>query len=253
MALQLAGALALGAIAGASGANSPEATPLPAVETIVERACERAQREWENDAAFKANYSYKRSKTTEFKNVRGRVIKRKARTSLNEPSPRRIERSADDATGNAWVSTNKVSSDTSLHKRDLLADTNLVSRFKVELQGREVVNGRSAFVVDFKPASKKSPTSSLKDRCLSKTAGRVWVDEDEYVILKAEAHLTGGIGVVGGLVGAVHKFNFSFGRERTEEGIWYTQSLTWHLEVREIIVERVIDCVETKTEVCKVQ
>jgi hypothetical protein len=56
---------------------------------------------------------------------------------------------------------------------------------------------------------------------------------------------------VGGLIGAVHKFNFSFGRERTDEGIWYTHLLTWHLELREVIVERVIDCVETKTEVRK--
>ena len=252
MMLKLASLLALGAMTGASGATSDEQAPLPAVETIVERAVERAQKEMENDATFKANYSFKRSKTTEYKNIRGNVTKRKEKTNLNRPSPRALGPSADEATGNAWVSTNKVSSDTSLHKRDLLANTNLINRFKFELQGREVINGRSAFVVDFKPASRKPPTSSLKDRCLNKAVGRVWVDETEFVIVKAEARLTEGIGVVGGLIGAVHKFNFSFGRERTDEGIWYTRLLTWHLELREVIMERVIDCVETKTEVRKV-
>jgi len=247
----VASLLALGALAGRSWATSPSAAPLPPVETIVERACARAQKEMENDATFKANYSFKRSKTTEYKNLRGHVTKRKEKTNLNRPSARRVESTPGAATNSAWATTNKVSSDTSLHKRDLLADTNLISRFKFELQGREIINGRWAFVVDFVPASKKPPTSSLKDRCLSKTAGRVWVDENEYVIVQAEARLTDGIGVVGGLIGAVHKFNFSFGRERTEEGIWYTRLLTWHLEAREVIVERIIDCVETKTEVCK--
>ena len=44
---------------------------------------------------------------------------------------------------------------------------------------------------------------------------------------------------------------YSFLKARTAEGIWYTQLLTWHLEMREMIVERTIDCVETKTDVRK--
>jgi len=251
MLIKWPGMLAWGAMAGTSWSVSAEQAPLPPVETIVERAVGRAQKELENDATFKANYSFKRSKTTEYKNIRGNVTKRKEKNSVNNPSPRLVEQSDDEVVGNAGASTNRISSNASLHKRDLLASTNLVSRFKFELMGREVINGRSAFIVDFKPASKKPPTSSLKDRCLSKAAGRVWVDENEFVIVKAEAKLTEGVGVVGGLIGAVHKFDFSFGRERTDEGIWYTHLLTWHLELREVIVERVIDCVETKTDVRK--
>jgi hypothetical protein len=249
--LNVAGVLALGLMGGRSWANSPEATPLPAVETVIERAVARAQQELENDAAFKANYSYTRSKTTEYRNIRGNLTKRKEKTSMNEPSVRRVEESLQAGTGNASASTNAISPDTSQHKRDLLANTNLVRRFAFELRGREIVDGRSTLVVDFKPVSQKLPTSNLKERCLSKVTGRVWVDEDESVIVKAEARLTEGIGVVGGLIGSVHKFNFSFGRERTEDGLWYTRLLTWHLEMREVIVERVIDCVETKTDVRK--
>jgi hypothetical protein len=249
--LKMAGVLAVGLMGGQSWANSPEAAPLPAVETVIERAVARAQQELENDAAFKANYSYTRSKTTEYRNIRGNLTKRKEKTNVNEPRVRRVEENSEAVTGNAVASTNTISSDASQNKRDLLANTNLVKRFTFELRGREVVDGHSTLVVDFKPTTPKLPASNLKERCLNKVIGRVWVDENEFVIVKAEARLTEGIGVVGGLIGSVHKFNFSFGRERTEDGLWYTRLLTWHLEMREVIVERIVDCVETKSEVRK--
>ena len=250
--LKLASVLALGAIAGTGRANGPDAAPLPAVEMVIERALARAHKEAKNDRTFKDTYIFTWSKTNEYRNIRGNLTKRKVKTSVNEPSKRGGEEGELVAVSNA-TSTNKVSSDTTLHKRELLANTNLVQRFSVELQGREVVGGRPAFVVEFKPSEKRFSSSNFKERCLSKVAGRIWLDEEEYAVVKAEARLTEGIGVVGGLVGAVHKFNFKFDRERTAEGIWYTQLLTWHLEMREMIVERTIDCVETKTDVRKAE
>ena len=248
--LRMASMLALGAIAGTSWANGPDAAPLPAVETVIERALARAQKEAENDRTFKATYIFTRSKTNEYRNIRGHLTKRRVKTSVNEPSKRESENAELMAVSNS-SNTNRVSSDTSLHKRELMANTNLVQRFSFELRGRELVGGRPTLIVEFKQSNKKLPTSNFKERCLSKVTGRVWLDEEEYAVVKAEARLTEGISVVGGLVGAVHKFNFKFDRERTAEGIWYTQLLTWHLEMREMIVERTIDCVETKTDVRK--
>ncbi|HEX5223103.1 MAG TPA: hypothetical protein VFZ59_26325, partial [Verrucomicrobiae bacterium] len=248
--LRMASVLVLGAVAGTSWANGPDAAPLPAVETVIERALARAQKEAENDRTFKATYIFTRSKTNEYRNIRGNLTKRRVKTSVNEPS-RRGGEDLDVVAIKDSTSTNRVSSDTSLHKRELLANTNLVQRFTFELLGREMVGGRPALLVEFKPSDKKFPNSSFKERCLSKVAGRVWLDEEEYAVVKAEARLTEGIGVVGGLVGAVHKFDFKFDRERTAEGIWYTRLLTWHLKMREVIVERTIDCVETKTDVRK--
>jgi len=246
---KLAGILAWGAIAGTSWATSLETASLPAVEIIVERALARAQQEAENDRAFKAAYIFTRTRTNDYRNVRGNLTKRRVKTSVNQPGVRDGENPG--SMGPVLGITNKVSSDTSLHKRELLASTNLVERFTFELCGREIVGGRPALIVEFKPSKKQPAIANFKERCLSKVAGRVWLDEEEYAVVKAEARLTEGIGVVGGLVGAVNKFNFSFGRERTEDGLWYTRLLTWHLEMREVIVERTIDCIETKTDVRK--
>lgn len=246
--LNVAGVLALGLMGGQSWATSPEAASLPPVETVVERALVRAQKETENDRAFKATYQYKRSKTTEYRNVRGHLTKRKAKTDVNEPA---LRDNGESTTNAAWGGTNVVSSDTRVHKRDFLAHTNLVKRFTFELQGRELVQGRPALIVDFKPLNRKLPAADLKEKFLNHTAGRIWVDEVDYALVKAEARLLDEVNIVGGLIGTVHKFNFSFGRERTQDGLWYTRLLTWHLEMREVLVQKVIDCVETKSDVRK--
>lgn len=232
--------------------TNTEALLLPPVETIVERSWARAQKEPENDRAFNAAYGYTRTKVTEFKNVRGYLTKRKEKITINDPAASNAGGITNFVEGSPWA-TNRVSSDVSSHKRELLSDTNLVRRYACVLKGRELMDGRPVFVVDFKPANRKSSGSTLKDRFLNKAAGRLWVDEEDYALVKADVHLTEGVSVFGGLVAAVHKFNLSFERERTEDGLWFTQSVIWHLEVREVIVDRIVDSVETRTDVRRVR
>ena len=106
-------------------------------------------------------------------------------------------------------------------------------------------------MLEFKPAKKNLPERNIKDRFINKAAGRVWVDEADYVIAKADVHLTESVNVVGGLVGAVWKFNYSFDRERTSDGLWFTRAVDWHLEGREVVFRRAIDYHEGKTGVRK--
>jgi hypothetical protein len=128
----------------------------------------------------------------------------------------------------------------------------LLKRFDFTLSGREVVNGRPALIVDFKPASRKPPEKSIKDRFINKAAGRVWVDEADYAMVKADLHLTEKVNVVGGLVGAVAKFTLSIQRERTPEGLWFIRKQNWHLEGREVFIRRQVDYHEEYKDVRKV-
>ena len=66
---------------------------------------------------------------------------------------------------------NAISSETSIHKQDLLSDTNLLNRFSFELQGGELINGRKAFIVDFKPVSPRSTRTDF-ERPLSQPGNR---------------------------------------------------------------------------------
>jgi hypothetical protein len=123
---------------------------------------------------------------------------------------------------------------------------NLVSRFQFKLIGREVVNGRSSFIVDFKPKSDALPVNSLADKFINRAAGRVWIDEEDSAIAQARLHLTQQVNVFGGLAGAVWKFNYSFTRLRTPEGFWFARNTDWHLEGREVAVNRIVDYHEKK-------
>ena len=72
------------------------------------------------------------------------------------------------------------------------------------------------------------------------------MDEADYAIAKANLHLTQQVNVLGGLVGAVWKFTYSFDRERTPEGFWYARHVDWHLEGREVVFHRIVDYHEQK-------
>ena len=62
-------------------------------------------------------------------------------------------------------------------KRDFTLNGDLLGRFQFTAAGREMVNGRPMLMLDFKPANKKLPERTLKDKFINKAAGRVWVDE----------------------------------------------------------------------------
>ena len=104
----------------------------------------------------------------------------------------------------------------------------LISRFEFTLIRRELVKLAGRLVIDFEPA-KKAAGKEHQERFLNKAAGRVWVDEVDSVPVKADLHLSAPVSVLGGLVGAVQKFTFSFNRQRTPEGIWFTVDSDWHL------------------------
>jgi len=220
-----------------------EPSPLPPVEDIMKKVLEQADKEGEFENAFRINYSFTREKLQLFKNGRGVVKRTKARTKINDPIKYPVP-----AVTNSDPNAVNRPYDTS----DFPVGEDLLARFSFTLVGREMVNGRPAFVIDFKPADKDLSEKNIKEKCLNRAAGRAWVDEADSVIVKASVYLTKPVSIVGGLVGAVHKFTFHFIRQRTPEGIWFTRNYDWHLEGREVIVDRIIDFNEETKDVIRV-
>ena len=249
--------------AGFAAGNFPlradDAAPLPAVEGVLKRVVEQVEKEDENERTFKETYSYTRSKKTEFKNSKGEVKKTDAKTRTNDPlSPKRIASAQKRAAAPEVKDDGEVTETKSnvrgkaFEKSDFPLGDDLMSRFVFTIVRRELVNGRPVLVIDFEPAKKKLPEKSIKEKFLNKAAGRVWVDEQDSVPVKADLHLSAPVSVLGGLVGAVQKFTFSFNRQRTPEGMWFTLDSDWHLEGREVFVRRIIDYHETITDVTRV-
>ncbi len=78
------------------------------------------------------------------------------------------------------------------------------------------------------------------------------MDEEDYAIAQAQLHLTEQVNVLGGIVGAVLKFTYAFTRHRTPEGYWFARSMDWHLEGREVVVNRIVDYHERKLDEQKI-
>ncbi len=239
-----------------------ETASLPTADSVLERMLERAQQEGADQEMFKQCYSYARTRVTEYRNGDGELKKRKAKTRVNNPAlipavyhprPKEEREPVQDTGDNQPMSDTKTNlSGKAFEKSDFPLNGDLLKRFDFTVSGREMVNGRPTLVVDFKPTSPKPPEKSIKDKFINKAAGRVWVDESDYAMAKAKLYLSEKVNVVGGLVGAVSKFTLFIERNRTPEGIWFTQKQNWQLEGREVFVHRKVAYQEEYKDVLKV-
>jgi hypothetical protein len=260
IAWQFFAAFALLAPPASQFAATNSSPPLPTIEAVLQRVVERSAKEDENDRAFREGYFFRHANVTEFRNSKGEVKKHEERKGENKPASNPVavkpRSPAENSSSNASAqSSGKVSDSHSnvrgkaFEKHDFLLTGDLLKRFDFTLIGREQLNGRPVLVVEFQPATKKFPARNLKERFINKAAGRVWVDEADYALVKADLHLSERVNVVGGLVGAVWKFTYDFLRDRTLDGLWFTKSSNWHLEGRELFVKRTVDFHEERTDV----
>ena len=225
-----------------------ETPPLPPLDTVIQRALAKAATEDDNDRQFNQLYGYTRVRVTEYRNAKSELKKHEEKRT-----PEGLARAnAVVVAAPAPAETNGPVTEThsNIHGKQLAVKdyslTNLATRFKFTLAGRETINGRPSLVVDFQPASKNLPVHSYKDKFINQAAGRVWVDEADYAIAKAQLRLTHQVNVLGGLAGAVYKFTYSFDRVRTPEGLWFSRHVDWHLEGREVVFHRIVDYHESK-------
>ena len=243
-------ALAVPLVALAGSTNSP---PLPTVEEILTRVVERSKQERQSDRDFDARFIYVRTRLTETRNGDGEIKKREEKITTNTPAlkklpaPPAMGAGAASEKGSPAADNRAKPKKRAYEKDDFDVNEDLLKRFSFTLLGRETVNGRPTLIVDFEPAKDKFPERNIRDRFLNRTAGRVWLDEEDMTMAKAAIRLTDRVNVIGGLVGAVWKMNFGFERLRTDDGLWYTRDATWHLEGRELFSQRIMDYHETRT------
>ena len=239
--------------------------PLPTMDFLLQQVVARAvSKEDENDNLFAMNYQYTRTRTWEYRNSSGKLTHREEKSSVENRPLHLAEKAARLAAG-----TQPAPSPAPAVKNEPVSDShsniqgkalkvkdysipNLVKRFQFTLVGREMLNGRPSLVVDFKPLNDHLPVNQFADNFINKAAGRVWIDEGDYAIAQAQLHLTQQVNVLYGIVGAVWKFTYQFTRVRTPEGYWFARSMDWHLEGREVVVNRIVDYHERKLDEQKI-
>jgi hypothetical protein len=88
------------------------------------------------------------------------------------------------------------------------------------LEGRESIDGRSTILISFKPRPGYKPASE-DAQTLQKLAGRAWMDEESYQLVKLEATLLDSLGVGPAGVVRLQKGAQAFvERRRVNDEIW---------------------------------
>jgi hypothetical protein len=108
----------------------------------------------------------------------------------------------------------------------------LVSRYSFDLLGREAINGRSTYVLAYRPQRDDLPVRRRLDRLLNKLTGKVWIDEQDNEIVRLEGHLAEKVTLWGGLIATVRKLEGEFEQTRTDEGVWFPLRIQGSLDAR---------------------
>ncbi len=99
-------------------------------------------------------------------------------------------------------------------------DRELVSKYRGEMLGREAVNGRPAYILRFEPKSRDLPVRKRVDRLTNKLAGKLWIDAQDYEVVKAEGSLIEPARVGLGLIAKFSKLDFSFEAVRLDNSTY---------------------------------
>ncbi|HEV2320103.1 MAG TPA: hypothetical protein VGV18_10155 [Verrucomicrobiae bacterium] len=232
-----------------SRTHAATSSAMPPLETILQRVMETSEAENAQYHVFNQHYFYTRDKVTEFFDGAGKLKQRHEKQSTNNPEPPLIVSIPIPDPSPRSVSSPKEAQTAeppnvhgvALGKKEDLMNPDIIKRFKFTLAGRDTVNGRPAWIVDFAPVSDSLPVFNIKDRFINSVEGRAWIDEKDFTLEKVELHLKHKVSVLGGIAGSVSHFTFSFDRERTPDGYWFVRDLNWHVEAREATIQRTVD------------
>ena len=76
----------------------------------------------------------------------------------------------------------------------------LPNAFDMVIAGREMLNGRSTLVVEFKPKQKAKPRTEIGKVLFPRTEGMAWVDEEDARLQRLEVHYLGDVKLGFGLL-----------------------------------------------------
>lgn len=217
-------------------------------DEVIHRMSQRAETSKVEEE--KQSYQYQKRTVTEELDSKGKVKERKEKLvqvevsagvsnerplSLNgeksrEPEKKRKVKDTEEHSGKGDSKPKKKGD-----KHDEMVSQEILAKFKFTLLPQEVVANRTNYVIAFKAKDPEHPGKKLEDKFLSKLAGRIWVDAEEFELTKADIHLLGEVTLWGGVLGTLRRCDFMVLRSREVDGIWIEKSSQAVFEGRKLI------------------
>jgi len=250
--LFLAGAASLFPQGPAPSGARPSSLGLPPTEEILKRVIDRAK--WDKDQKIDAQYTYTQRSTIEEldskENVKRRVERLLQVTLIDgEPYARLVQKDGKPLTEKdakleqeherkfreRLAERKRKKEQKKKDEGDIELDEELLRKYRFVLTGREAVDGRPAYLLSFEPRSNDLPVKRRVDRLMNKVAGRVWIDEQDYEICRADLHLAESVSAWGGLLASVRKFFLRFEQTKVDETAWMESYADGYMDGRILI------------------
>jgi len=115
---------------------------------------------------------------------------------------------------------------------ELKFNDELVSRYKSRVLGVEAVNGRLAYVLAFEPKEGRLPVRRRIDHALNNSRGRIWIDQQDFGVVRVEFELSKAVRLWGGIIGKMGALQGRLEQVRVEEGVWLPQRVDLYMKGR---------------------
>ena len=214
---------------------------------IVKKTVERAQTI--QSANRQSDYSYTKFSVTEEFNGKGKLREKKEKLLLFESGRGRLSQLKLNGRALSGAEFRKQE-EAALEARQQVTDSKsnrhddnwekyitpqLVAKYSFKMLGEEIINGRPAYVVGFEPASSNLPVNHLMDRLTNRLGGKVWIDEQDFEVARAQVGLRGEVVLWGGVLGNFKKCNFTVERSRVDEHVWFNTATNGEFEGRKLL------------------
>ncbi len=133
-----------------------------------------------------------------------------------------------------------MGSDESKEDPDRQGDANLMVRniekhrdkFIPRLIGTETVNGRPSYILQFLHDPEKRFKEAMANEVLKHVLIKIWIDQKEFQVAKAEVALANPLYVIGGLAATVTTFKLTAYQKRLTPEIWTDHRVSTFIEGR---------------------
>lgn len=119
-----------------------------------------------------------------------------------------------------------------LHREAMVDDA--VAVFEARFVGREVIEGRRVLVADLTPLA-SARVRTREGRWMKHFAGRIWVDEAQFQVVRLDMRAFEDVTIGWGIVGRIHEDSRLLYRRRLFENFWVPAELTYKATGRTLL------------------
>ena len=105
-------------------------------------------------------------------------------------------------------------------------------KFIPRLISTEVIGGRPNYIIQLVPNPSHKLNSSVVDRMMNQMLTKLWIDQEEFQVAKAEIELTHPISFLAGIAASLKIIKFTIHQKRLTPEIWVDQNVSAFFDVR---------------------